>query len=203
VTSGDFLAFLAASIVFIAIPGPNVALICAQSLTYGLRFGLLTVAGVAAAMAIQLTVVVLGLGTLATRFAGPFETLRWLGVIYLLYLGVRSWTEVEKSAATHPPAGLGRTMLIRGFAVSLTNVQTFLFFAAFLPQFVDPTDEPLPQLAFLAAMFLALGILLDGVWALIAARLRFAVSARGRWRSRTTGALLMAGAFALALTRVA
>ena len=195
-----FIGFLAASIVFIAIPGPNVALICSHSLAHGLRYGLLTVAGISAAMAVQLAIVVLGAGALLS-VAGWFLWVRWLGVAYLLYLGIRSWMAAENMRDSEPPETLSRAALLRGFFVSLTNVHTLLFFAAFLPQFVDPTREALPQLAILGTIFLVFGIVLDGVWAVIAARMRRTIAAHSKLRSRLTGMLLIIAAAALAISR--
>ena len=86
-----YLAFIAASVVLVIIPGPNVTLIVANSLAYGARSALVTVAGTSIAQAVQLAVTVLGMSWLVLLMAGWFEWLRWLGVAYLVYLGVGHW----------------------------------------------------------------------------------------------------------------
>src|SRR5580692_2954791 len=86
-----YAAFVAAATILMLIPGPNVALIVANSLAHGARFGLTTVAGTAAAMVVQLALTVLGLSTLLGELGNAFEWLRWIGVGYLVWLGVSAW----------------------------------------------------------------------------------------------------------------
>src|SRR5580698_9708468 len=86
-----YLGFVAATTVLMLIPGPNVALIVANSVAYGARFGLLTVAGTSSAMVIQLALTGLGMTELLGRLAVCFEYVRWIGVAYLVYLGVKQW----------------------------------------------------------------------------------------------------------------
>src|SRR6202022_2910752 len=88
-----YLAFVFATCALMLIPGPNVAFILANSIEYGTRYGLLTVAGTSSAMVVQLIFVVAGM-TAAFEGAGHwFEWIRWIGVFYLVYLGVRRWFE--------------------------------------------------------------------------------------------------------------
>jgi threonine/homoserine/homoserine lactone efflux protein len=86
-----FLAFVLAVTVLMLIPGPNVALIVANSVTYGFRYGLLTVAGTSSAMVVQLGLTVLGMTELLGTLGAWFEWIRWIGVAYLIYLGVAQW----------------------------------------------------------------------------------------------------------------
>ena len=87
-----YLGFVLASTILILIPGPNVSLIVANSIAYGTRYGLLTVAGTSSAIVLQLALTTLGLAATLDVLAGWFEWIRWIGVGYLLYLGVRQWT---------------------------------------------------------------------------------------------------------------
>ena len=91
------LAFVAATAILIAIPGPNVALIVANSAAHGTRYGLLTVAGIASGVVVQLALTVVGASAALDFLAAGFEVLRWLGVVYLVWLGVAAWRA--------PPAG--------------------------------------------------------------------------------------------------
>src|SRR5215469_4916274 len=86
-----YFGFVLASTILILIPGPNVSLIVANSIASGTRYGLLTVAGTSAAVVVQLALTVLGLTAMLGALAGWFEWIRWIGVAYLLYLGVRQW----------------------------------------------------------------------------------------------------------------
>jgi homoserine/homoserine lactone efflux protein len=197
-----YAAFVAATAVLMLIPGPNVALIVANSVAHGSRFGLLTVAGTSSAMVVQLGLTVLGATAALGLLAESFDWLRWLGVVYLLYLGVRTWRAPTADLASTPPQGRSaRRIFVSGFAVSLTNPKTLLFYGAFLPQFVTPWANATDQLLVLATTFIAIAILLDGTWALLAGRLRGVLSLRGRLRNRLTGGLLIGASVGLALAR--
>jgi len=198
-----YLAFIAACVVLIAIPGPNVALIVANSVAHGARYGLMTVAGTASAMVLQLALVVLGASALLGMLANLFDWLRWLGVAYLVWLGVRTWRAAATDlAGTQAEPRSMASIFSRGFAVSLTNPKTLLFYAAFLPQFVGIGDgEATYQLLLLAGTFLVVAVLLDGAWALLAGRLRSLLQARARLRNRITGSLLIGAGVGLAFAR--
>src|SRR5687768_17850222 len=86
-----YAAFVAAVTILMLIPGPNVALIVANSVAHGARYGLLTVAGTSSAMVLQLAVTALGMTELLETLGSWFEWVRWIGVAYLLYLGVSYW----------------------------------------------------------------------------------------------------------------
>lgn len=198
-----YLAFAAACAILIAIPGPNVALIVANSVTHGARYGLMTVAGTASAMVLQLALVVAGASALLGVLASLFDWLRWLGVAYLVWLGVQAWrsASADLSGVAAEPRSLF-SIFTRGFLVSLTNPKTLLFYAAFLPQFVSTeTGDSTRQLFLLAGTFLVIAVVLDGVWALLASRLRGLLQARARLRNRITGGLLIGAGVGLALAR--
>ena len=197
-----YAAFVAAVTILMLIPGPNVALIVANSLAHGARYGLVTVSGTSAAMVAQLTATALGLSALQGEAARLFDTLRWLGVVYLLGLGLASWRAPARDL-TQTPAGPRNLSVIfgRGFFVSLTNPKTLLFYAALFPQFVDTHAPSRPQIAGLAATFLVVAVVLDCGWALLAARFRDALGMNGALRNRLTGGLLLGAAFGLALAR--
>lgn len=194
-----YLAFIAAVAMLMLIPGPNVALITSASIAHGTRAGLLTVLGTSCAMIPQLALTALGMTALLALMAQLFDILRWLGVVYLFYLGWRSWSATSDRlnvGPTHP-----KQLLLRGFLVSFSNPKTLLFYGAFLPQFIAP-DRPVgPQLALLSATFLVLALGIDSGWALLAGRSRHLLLRRGRLRQRLTGGLLMTAAIGLALAR--
>ena len=196
-----YAAFVAAVTVLMLIPGPNVALITANSVAHGPRFGLATVAGTCAAMPLQLALVTLGMKE-ALGLAGQwFAVLRWVGVAYLVWLGWRAWrTPPEDLAAVTAGPPSARMMIGRGFAVSLINPKTLAFYAAFLPQFVTGPD-PARQMGLLAVTFVAIAAIVDCGWALLAGRLRPLLSRHARLRGRVTGTALIAAGAGLALAR--
>jgi homoserine/homoserine lactone efflux protein len=197
-----YLAFVLATTVLILIPGPNVSLIVANSLAYGTGFGLLTVAGTSTAMLPQLALTALGMTAVLGALSTWFDWLRWVGVAYLLWLGVRQWRAppVDLTQTRAQPRA-PRAIVLRGFLVSLTNPKTLLFYGAFFPQFIG-IDRPLgPQVAVLCATFLAIATALDAGWALLAGQARGLLAARPRLRNRVSGGMLIGAGLGLALAR--
>jgi homoserine/homoserine lactone efflux protein len=198
-----YFGFVAAVAILILIPGPNVALIVANSVAYGPRQGLATIAGSSSAMVLQLALTVAGMTTLLSVLAEWFDLLRWVGVAYLVYLGIKAWREPPTDLTQTGPAESPnwRKLCSRGFLVSLTNPKTLLFYGAFLPQFIDPKAPVMAQLLLLSGTFLVVAIVLDSCWALLAGRFRRFLAVNGRLRNRLTGGLLMSAGLGLALAR--
>lgn len=197
-----YFTFVAAAAVLMLIPGPNLALIVANTISRGRRAGFATLAGTTAAMVPQLALTSLGMTALIAGAAQTFALLRWLGVAYLVYLAYRAFTAPDEDLAHVAPQKLPvRRLALRGFLVSMSNPKTLFFFAAFFPQFVDPRAPAAPQLALLSATFLGLALLLDSGWVLLAARAAGLLRGAGRWRHRLTGGALLGAGLGLALAR--
>jgi len=195
-----YLAFVAASAVLMVIPGPNMALIVANSVAYGTRFGLLTLAGTASAMVVQLALVAIGMAAVLGALGAWLEWLRWLGVAYLIFLGVRQWRAAPVDLAhTASQRRSARAIYLRGLLVSLTNPKTLFFFGAFFPQFLSADRPVAPQLVLLSVTFVVVALLLDSVWALLAGRARGFLAGRGRVRNRISGGFLIGAGVGLAL----
>ena len=114
-----YLAFVLVSSALIVIPGPNVLLIVATSLSHGRTSGLATVAGSMFAMALQLGVAALGTAWLAVFLAEAFGVLKWLGVIWLVYLGIGRLRAALSEHGAEPDAVPSRRgSFWRGFVVS-------------------------------------------------------------------------------------
>ena len=194
-----FLGFVAATTILLLIPGPNVALIVANSIASGTRYGLLTVAGTSSGVVVQLVLVALGMSATLGVLAHWFDWLRWIGVCYLLYLGIRQWrapaTDLTRTRAE--PRSV-RAIALRAFLVSMTNPKTLLFYGAFFPQFITLRQPVAPQVGLLCATFLLLAVLVDSLWALAAGRARGVLALRGRLRNRLSGGLLISAGVGLA-----
>jgi threonine/homoserine/homoserine lactone efflux protein len=193
-------ALVAATLLLILIPGPNVALIVASSLRHGLRFGLVTAAGTTAGLGLQLFLVVVGMATLIELAASALLWIKWLGVAYLLYLGVRTWREPPQDLAALGVQTATVTFW-RGFGLAIINPKTLLFNAAFLPQFVSGTGDAGAALLSVAAIFLSVIIVGDALWAVFAAGARPWLTGFGRLRNRVTGGFLVGAGLGLALSR--
>lgn len=196
-----YLAFVAASALLVLTPGPMVAYLVATTLSHGLRHGLMALIGSAAASALQLAVVVAGLSLILSAAGEAFVWIKWIGVAYLVYLGVKA---LREPASTLEPALVhrsGRRTIVEAFFVNLTNPKALLFHGAFLPLFVSPSAPATPQLVILAVTFVVVAAVLDGCWAVFAARMKPLLARLGRWRNRVTGGVLLTAAAGLALAR--
>jgi threonine/homoserine/homoserine lactone efflux protein len=193
----NLLALSIATAVLVAIPGPNVALIVANSLRYGLREGTVTVLGTTLGVAFQLGLVALGMAALIEFAAGALAWIKWAGVIYLVYLGFRTWREPagDLSAVAARPAVFWRACLIAAI-----NPKTLLFNAAFLPQFL-PAGAGAGQFLLIATVFLGVLLVGDMLWAAFASSARRLLVRYGRLRNRLTGGFLLAAGVGLALSR--
>ena len=194
------LALISATILLVLIPGPNVALIVANSLRHGLRAGLVTAAGTTAGLAVQLLLVVAGMAALIDVAATALVWIKWLGVAYLLYLGIRTWNEPADDLTQIGPQST-KGAFWRGFGLAVINPKTLLFNAAFLPQFVGDAAGAGAQLSVLSAVFLAVIVIGDGLWALTAASARSWIRQFGALRNRLTGGFLVGAGVGLALSR--
>ena len=199
---GLFLAFTAAVAVLMLIPGPNVALIIANSVSYGARYGLLTVAGTSSAMVVQLGLTAAGMTELLDSLGTWFEWLRWLGVVYLVHLGIAQWrAPAVDLTRTRPEPRSASVIFLRALLVSLTNPKTLLFYGALFPQFIRSDRAIGTQVAVLSVTFLAVAVLVDGGWAVLAGRVRGVLGSHGRLRNRLSGGFLVGAGAALALAR--
>jgi threonine/homoserine/homoserine lactone efflux protein len=197
-----YLAFIAATVILMAIPGPNVALIVANSVAHGTRFGLLTVAATSSAAVLHLSLTVIGATAVLSLLAASFDWLRWAGVAYLVWLGIAAWrAPADDLTKTRAQARSARLIFARGVLVGLTNPKTLLFYGAFFPQFITPGPEAGRQLLLLAVTFLVVMIVCDSAWAILAGRMRALLVAHARLRNRITGGLLVSAGLGLAMAR--
>jgi threonine/homoserine/homoserine lactone efflux protein len=136
-----WLAFAAAAAVVIAIPGPTMLMVTGHAMSSGTRVALASLLGVALGDFTAIACSVLGLGAVLAASAEAFTVLKWAGALYLVYLGIKLWRApaVPLGAAAGGP-GARRSMrraIAESFSVTLLNPKGLLFFAAFLPQFID------------------------------------------------------------------
>jgi threonine/homoserine/homoserine lactone efflux protein len=197
-----YFAFVVAVVLLMLLPGPMVSLIVGNSIAYGSRLGMITVAGSGSAMVIQLTLTGFGMAGLLGTLGGWFEWLRWIGAAYLVYLGIVQWRAPPSDfSADRQVLKSARAIYLRGFIVSLTNPKTLFFYGAFFPQFVTLSRPLVPQILLLSVTFVGLALVIDTGWALAAGRVRVLLAARGRLRNRISGGFLIGAGAVLALAR--
>jgi threonine/homoserine/homoserine lactone efflux protein len=193
----NIMALSVATAILVLIPGPNVALIVANSLRFGLLEGAVTVFGTTLGVALQLGLVVVGMAALIEFAADALAWIRWAGVGYLVYLGFRTWRQTadELGSIDAKPAVFWRACMIAAI-----NPKTLIFNAAFLPQFLSK-GAGAGQILLLAAIFLSVLLLGDLLWATFASSARRLLIRYGRFRNRLTGGFLVAAGIGLAFSR--
>jgi threonine/homoserine/homoserine lactone efflux protein len=196
----NMIALIAATIVLILIPGPNVALIVANSLRHGMRIGVITSLGTTVGIALQLLIVVLGMAALIEVIADALTWIKWIGVAYLLYIGVRTWREPASDLSDIKAQSQTRAFW-RGVFFAVINPKTLLFNAAFLPQFVGNTSDAGGQLLQLAGIFMTVIIIGDALWAVFAAATHGWLGRFGRLHNKISGGFLLGAGLGLALSR--
>jgi threonine/homoserine/homoserine lactone efflux protein len=193
------VAFVLASVVLVLIPGPTVIFVVSRALAHGRRSALGTVTGNSTGSVVLVLLVAFGLGSLVERSLLVFTVIKLVGAAYLIYLGVRTFLERGQLADllhSSAPTGHGRHVFLQGIIVGVTNPKALVFYAAVLPQFVDPRRGSVPvQLAVLGFAFVLIAGLLDGVWGLAAGTARdwFARSPQRLRVLGGTGGLTMVG----------
>ncbi|HEU5293732.1 MAG TPA: LysE family translocator [Burkholderiaceae bacterium] len=195
----DLPLFVTAGLLLNITPGADLALIGARSAARGFRSGAAAALGVGAGCFVHVAAGALGLSALIASSAAAFTVLRWVGAIYLVWLGIgllRNAGSPQAAATTSDGALTWRRSFAQGFLTNALNPKVALFFLAFLPQFIDATAHH-KALAFvvLGAVFAFNGTLVNVAFAALIARLRGAFGSQpriGRWLARGVGALFVA-----------
>jgi len=162
--------FILASVVLLLTPGPAVLYIVTRSVDQGRRAGLVSVCAIEMGNVIQITAATLGLSALLLSSALAFSVVKDLGAAYLIYLGLRRLFTAEASQAddNSQPQSFWR-IFSQGLVVATLNPKTALFFIAFLPQFVDPSQGAMAgQMFLLGCIFVLLAAISDSMYALLA-----------------------------------
>lgn len=201
----SFLTFLVAAFVLAITPGPGIAYVVARTAAGGRAEGLASCLGTAIGGLLHVLAAAAGLSLLVAKSAAAFTIVKYVGAVYLVYLGVRLLLQMGGDTPSGRVAAQGpRRALLEGALVEVLNVKTALFFLAFLPQFVQPSKPVVPQLVLLGTICVTLNTLVDIIAVLASARLlasRASRAARERLLRRASGTTMMSlGAF-LALSR--
>ena len=194
-----WLAFAAASTVLLVIPGPTLMLVLSYAMTQGRRVAVASALGVATGDLIAMSLSVIGLGALLLTSALAFTVLKWVGAIYLVYLGLRMLRSAmrpgQTTALTDRPAGESADKVFRDLAtVTALNPKSNTFFVAFVPQFIQADAAFAPQAAILIATFVGIAAINALLFALAANAMRSRITRPTvqMWLTRCGGAVLVA-----------
>ncbi|EBA09172.1 LysE family translocator [Sagittula stellata] len=189
-----WLTFVAASTALLLIPGPTVLLVLSYALSKGRSVAVASAAGVATGDFVAMSASLAGLGALVATSAALFTLLKWVGAVYLVWLGIKLIRSAPAEGLSLPRAEVSaRSVYLHNAAVTALNPKSIAFFVAFVPQFLDPGRALLPQFAILIATFVTLATLNALAYALAADRLRrwIAKPAALTWITRAGGATLI------------
>lgn len=153
-----------------------------------------------------MTFSLLGLGAILSASAFLFSVFKWIGALYLLYLGVQLWKSKPKKHSVQDSVkkSSARSLLLSSFIVTALNPKSIAFFVAFLPQFIHPLKPVLPQLTLLGGTFLFLAVLNAALYAIFAGQLSEQIRKERvrKWFNRCGGgALIGAGIITAGLQR--
>ncbi len=177
------LLFALATFLLTVTPGPGVLYVTARSVSQGRRAGFASMFGIEAGEVAWIIAAATGVAAVLSASTQALDALRFGGAGYLVYLGIQRWREVERPA-TPEPARLSR-VFIQGVVTQLVNPKVAVFFVAFLPQFLNPSEPIAPQVAFLGAVYVAVAVAVDTSYVLAASAVsaRFMRSATAQRRS--------------------
>ena len=198
-----WLGYLVACIVIAITPGPGAVASMSTGVRHGYWSALALILGLQTALVLQVAIVGLGLGALLATSEAAFETIKFIGAAYLVWLGIQKWRAppVDIDAVTVPRRRHG--LYLQGLLVNLTNPKAIIFVAALVPQFVDPASPQLIQYVVIAATLCATDLMVMSGYALAGVRI-------GRWlhdpraqrlQNRFFGTLFVAAGSMLAFSR--
>jgi len=207
-TLATALLFAIVAFAAIATPGPTVLLALSNGSRHGVRRALPGMLGAVLSDFVLVGAVALGLGALLAASEFWFSMLKWVGAIYLAWLGLRmlrSRGGLHLPAADATPsaaAGESRRIFLKSFLVAVTNPKGYIFCSALLPQFIDPSGAQAPQYIVIALIFAALDMTVMLAYAFVGARaIRLLTVSATHWIDRACGGMLLALAGSLAFYR--
>ncbi|MDV2475309.1 threonine transporter RhtB [Rhodococcus zopfii] len=200
-----WLAFLGAAWVISLSPGAGAVASMSSGLTHGLRRGYWNILGLQLGLLLQIAVVAAGVGAVLARSATAFTVIKWFGVVYLVYLGVRQWRARPADTETESPTrgGSAPALVLRGFLVNASNPKAVVFMLAVLPQFLNPAAPLVPQYLAIAATMVTVDVIVMTGYTGLAARVLTAMrSARQQTiTNRVFSGLFLTAAAVLATVR--
>jgi homoserine/homoserine lactone efflux protein len=195
-----WLGFLGASIAIAFSPGAGAIQSLSSDLTHGLLRSYWSIVGQELGLLFQLTLVAVGVGAVVAKSILAFTVIKFVGVLYLLYLAVRQWRSASLELSgkiSGPPTRAGFPLLARGFLVNATNPKSLVFYLAVLPQFVSPTAPLPPQYVVIGLTIIATDIVVMSLYA----GLRLLGTRQQRLLNRFFSGLFATAAVVLALVR--
>lgn len=193
-----WLAFFAACWVISLSPGAGAIASMSSGLRYGFWRGYWNALGLQVALVAQIAIVAAGLGAVLATSEMAFSLIKWFGVAYLVYLGIKQWRALPSDMSEDAsPRAIGKplALMTRGFLVNISNPKALVFMLAILPQFIDPNAPLLTQYVIIAATMVTVdSIVMAGYTGLASRVLRALKTPKQQRRMNRTFAGLFVGA---------
>ncbi|SHO57199.1 homoserine/homoserine lactone efflux protein [Vibrio quintilis] len=170
-----WLAYIATAVIFSLSPGSGAVNSITNGLTYGMKKSLISILGLQLGLTFHIVFVGAGIGALVAESAMAFAVIKWIGVAYLIWLGIQKWRDTSHFVVSHPKdLSPPPTMLYKSMLINLTNPKSIVFLVALFPQFIEPESPHLPQLVILGITTVVIDTLVMVFYTAMAARM-------GRW----------------------
>ena len=189
-----WLIYFAAALGLALSPGPNSLLALTHGALHGRRMALYTLSGGSVGFVAIIALSMFGIGALLEASLVWLTVLKWVGGAYLVWLGIQTWRSPPISVAQQHTLSYvkGSSLFRQGFLSAATNPKGILFFAAFLPQFIDPARSIFVQFVVMATTFLVIEFITELVLATLAQRIAAWLARVGRTFNRVCGAVFIA-----------
>lgn len=196
-----WIALLGTAVLISLSPGAGAATAMSAGLTYGIQGASWTTLGLMAGYGIQIIVVSIGLGSLIATSPELFQVIKWVGVGYLLWLGIQFWRQRHNADIESHVSAPGPTRFWQATLINITNPKGLVFLVALIPQFIDPELPQQPQLLLISATLLIIDLSVMTGYSGLAATLRhrFVDPAAMQVQQRVAGTALIAAALVLSV----
>ncbi len=195
-----WITYVATVLLLMSTPGPSQLLMLSNSAANGLGRGLFTAAGDLTANLLQMLAAGLGLAALIATSGSALAVIKWLGVAYLVFLGIRSIMMAKRTAATDAVRTSRKALWMQGFITSAANPKAVVFFAALFPLFIDGALPFWPQFAILSVTYLTIDGLFLTAYGASASWLAKRLQGTARiWLDRAGGGFMILAAVLLGL----
>ena len=177
-TIEQIIYYCLACFVVVIVPGPTVTLIIANTLAFGTRAGILNVVGTQLGLILMIGLLAIGFQFINQQLDWFLVIIRYLGAIYLMWLGYKIFTSRSLIAEITNKKYSHKKFIIQGFLVIWSNPKAFLFLGAFIPQFLDSNQSTGIQIILLGLLFMFVGSIFDSVYAIVFGKFRNLVSSK-------------------------
>ena len=195
-----YLLFALTVLPLVCTPGPDMLFIFSQVMAKGLKAGIMATWGVCMGYMVHSVLVALGIAAILVSFPMLFETIRWLGIAYLLYLAFSLFRAVFNSKALHVPKAQAGSPIAKGFLTSLLNPKGMLIYFAILPQFMRNAENTVTQGLILSFIFIGLCLVVYTALSFVIAKITANAqldAKKQKWVDAGSGGLLMLAATCL------